>query len=92
MAGFRDNFFKSKPKNSKPAGLSSQHWLGLAGLILFGGVLYYAGPEAWQQILRADARYLLLAFGVNVLLMGSSSPSLGVTNQCGRGRESMLLF
>lgn len=92
MAGFRDNFFKSKPKNSKPAGLSSQHWLGLAGLILFGGVLYYAGPEAWQQILRADARYLLLAFGVNVLLMGSSSLRWGLLTNAVAGEKVCSYF
>lgn len=62
-------------------GLSRQRIFALAGIVLFGGVLYYAGPEAWQRVLTADIYYLLIAFVVSVLLTASSATRWGlITN------------
>lgn len=42
-----------------------QWTLLLLSFVLFGGIIWYAGPEPWQQLLLADRRTLLLAFGVH---------------------------
>ena len=46
-----------------------KRWLQWALLLLsfglFGVIVWYAGPEPWQQLLLADRRILLIAFGVH---------------------------
>jgi len=42
-------------------------WLiNLAGLLIFGLILYLGGVEAWQQILDGDWRYVLAALAVTL--------------------------
>ena len=40
--------------------------INLAGLLVFGLILYLGGVEAWQQILDGDWRYMLAALGVTL--------------------------
>jgi len=68
-------------------GLSYQRIFALLGIVLFGGVLYYAGPGAWQRVLVADIGYLFIAFMACVLLTASSATRWGlITNAVARKR------
>lgn len=43
-------------------------WLiNLAGILVFGLILYLGGAEAWQQIIDGDWRYVLAALGATIL-------------------------
>jgi len=68
-------------------GLSRQRIFALLGIVLFGGVLYYAGPGAWQRILAADIRYVFIAFMACLLLTASSATRWGlITNAVAQKR------
>ena len=41
--------------------------INLAGLLVFGLILYLGGVQAWQQILEGDWRYVLAALAATVL-------------------------
>lgn len=41
--------------------------INLAGILVFGLILYLGGAEAWQQIIDGDWRYVLAALGVTLL-------------------------
>jgi uncharacterized protein (TIRG00374 family) len=41
--------------------------INLAGVLVFGLILYRGGIEAWQQIVQSDWRYVLAAFVVTML-------------------------
>ncbi len=41
--------------------------INLAGILILALILYMGGTEAWQQIVRADWRYLLAALAVTLL-------------------------
>jgi uncharacterized protein (TIRG00374 family) len=43
-------------------------WLiNLAGVLVFGLILYLGGVEAWQQIIKGDWRYVLAAFAATLV-------------------------
>jgi uncharacterized protein (TIRG00374 family) len=41
--------------------------INLSGVLVFALILYLGGVEAWQQIVQADFRYVLLALAVTLL-------------------------
>ena len=41
--------------------------INLAGILVFGLILWLGGIEAWRQIVQGDWRYILAALGVTVL-------------------------
>lgn len=50
-----------------------KRWLKLAlqilSLVVFGVILWLGGPQAWRQVIKGDARYILISF----LLIGSAT-------------------
>jgi uncharacterized protein (TIRG00374 family) len=43
-------------------------WLiNVAGILVFGLILYFGGVQAWQHIVQGDWRYVLAAFAVTLL-------------------------
>jgi uncharacterized protein (TIRG00374 family) len=86
-------WFERPRSLGRKLGLSRQRVFALVGIVLFGGVLYYAGPGAWQRVLAVDIRYLLIAFMVCILLTASSATRWGlITNAVAKKRVCSYLY
>lgn len=60
--------------------------INLAGILIFGLILYLGGVQAWQQILEGDWRYVLAALAATILwnLVAAYRWSLIATEVVGR--------
>ncbi|MCB9445408.1 MAG: hypothetical protein H6669_14370 [Ardenticatenaceae bacterium] len=51
----------------------------LLSFVMFGVIVWYAGPEPWRQLLLADRRILLLAFCAKGLLVAQAASGCFLT-------------